>query len=188
MEPGHVFPINSKLSAACWCCLHEVVLTRPLTSPPLQNEGKEPCFPTQHPHSQGSGYRPGMEADPSAVLREIPGRESALSEISTGLAVVFQRNCTGSSTRQKAHAANGEQKHHGKSCSLHCRERFTILLLLSQEDWAIQRISSCGFTIRKLMQLKTKLHFLLGQVPDLKGMRHSISTGTRGRPFVITAY
>lgn len=32
MGLGHIFLINSKLSAACWCCLHGVVLARTLTS------------------------------------------------------------------------------------------------------------------------------------------------------------
>lgn len=154
MGSGHIFLINSKLSAACWCYLHGVVLARTPTSSPLQNEGKEPHCPRQPQAGGGRTYRPGTEAGPWTVLHRISGRESAQA-----LLLSF-RETPGSSTRQKARAANGEQKHHGKSCSLPCRVRFTGLLFLSQEDWTILCISLCGFTIRKLMQLKTKLYFL----------------------------
>lgn len=51
MGAGHIFLINSKLSAARGCYLHGVVLARTLTSPPLQNEGKEPWWPLQPPQS-----------------------------------------------------------------------------------------------------------------------------------------
>lgn len=163
MGPGHVFLINSKLSAGCWCYLHGVVLARTPTSSPLQK--KEGAL---LPHAaRGEQVQARYGGWSLSVLHRIPGRESAVSEINTSLAVVFQRNCTGSSARQRARAANREQKHHGKSCSLHCGVKFTLLLFLSQEDWAILRIFLRGFTIRKL--LKTKLYFLW-RGPCLQGL------------------
>lgn len=56
------------------------------------------------------------------------------------------------------------------------KQRSTVVLFLSQEDWAILHVSPCGFTTRKLMQLKTNLYFLLDEVPDHKGTKTPVST------------
>lgn len=55
------------------------------------------------------------------------------------------------------------------------KQRFTVVLFLSQEDWAILHVSPCGFTTRKLMQLKL-IYFLLDKVPDHKGTQTPVST------------
>lgn len=134
MGPGHIFLINSKLYAACWCYLHEVLLARPLTSPPLQNEGKESPVAPGSPRQAG-GARTGQVRRLVLALCYAESRAGNRLFLKLAQALLLSfRETTVSSTRQKARAANGEQKHHGKSCSLHCRVRFTILLFLSQKD------------------------------------------------------
>lgn len=80
------------------------------------------------PHTQppiAAGVSLVSEAGPCCCTAPRTDGELTGSEISRGLSVAFQRNWIGSSTRQKAIK---KQKHHGKSCSLHWSERFTVLL------------------------------------------------------------
>lgn len=109
------------VGAACreWCL--------PGLGPPLQKEGK-----------QEEQVRPGLHG--AAPCTESWAGNWLFLKSAQAL-LLFQRNCIGSSTRQKAGAANGELKHRGKSWSLHCRVRFTVLLFLPQEDWDILHMS-----------------------------------------------
>lgn len=58
---------------------------------------------------------------------------------------------------------------------VYSQERCAVLFL-SQEGQAILCLSSCGFTIGKLMQIKANLYFLLDGLPDRKGTKTPVST------------
>lgn len=126
---------------------------------PCKTKGRSPIAPGSPRQVGGAGTGLVQRLVLALCCAESQAGNQLVLKSAQALLLAF-RETTGSSTRQKARAANGEQKHHGRSCSLHCRVKFTVLLFLSQGNWAILHISLCGFTTRKLMQLKTKLYFL----------------------------
>ena len=157
---------------------------RALPSSPLQSAGSEPRSPCAAANLSGSLQRWGPVL--AAVLCPRHGGESAPSGINWSLAVIFQRNWTGSSTAQKVRVAIRKQKPRGTSCSSHWRERFAVLLcLLLRISWDIRIILLRGFTIRELVQLKTNLYFQLDGVPDRSRTKTPVSTlGACGTPLL----
>lgn len=108
------------------------------------------------------------EASPCCCAAPWAPGQPAVSGISKSVAVAFPRNWSRSSTRQNACVAIKKQKCHGKSCSSHCR--CTVLLcFFPRRIWAILCVALCGFIIRKLMQLKINLCFLLDGVSAHEG-------------------
>lgn len=126
----------------------------------------------------------------AAVLRPILGGALAVSEISWGLALAFRRNWIGSSTRQKARVAIKKQKHRGKSCSLHWRESFTILLCFFPRRTGLS-YTSLHVVSQSEDWCSWKLIFIfywMGSLIARAQRRQCQHRESAGPPFLITAH